>query len=411
MKCYICSNEIPEGKKCCPYCGRVITSADKKRYEQQNADRENTRVVSERVYKPAGTRNPNAAQQKTIHIPDIFSSDPNMPEYTDPHSYDRATADILEYDRQFVKGEYDESAERRYREQPRMQTPQPEQAYRRAGYERVELDGEYDDYDGDYYDEDEEYEQPEISSPYEKSERGTVIRDKKQSKPRLKLNVKMLIVCLGIIFGIVIIVVCGYQLGEQFGLFGSKEPSSATSNNEPDSSKTPETTTDGSKPAVSGKTGKYTVKTDTNHIFVYKSATDPRIIATIPNEEVIEITEVSSEMGKTTYNNYTGWVKLSDLEYTPDANGGSEDNTGNNQDGGSNSGDAPASVTYQTGTYTVTLGDDGPDLNIRSTASSYGVLVSTVPDGTELTVDEIDGSWGHITYNGFEGWVFMEYLK
>lgn len=406
MKCYICSHEVPEGKKCCPYCGRVITSSDKQRYAQQKKEEnarqnqaQNTRNSGDSVYRPARTR--NTSEEKTIHIPDLFSSDPNAPEYTDPHSYDRATADVLAYDREFISGS-DEAPTRRIRmSDQEMDYMPPRNRTQPAETDYPDDDGYYDD---DYVD-DEAYDEPAEDDYYD--QKAAVSRNKRQSRPHLRFNVKIFIICIAVLLGIVIVIVGGYQIGEQFGIFGEDPSGSSVSADGEGGKKTAEPKSDDAavqSPATSNKTGKYTVVTDANNIFAYKSETDPRIVATIPNKTVIEITEISGDLGKTTYNGFTGWVKLSDLEYTAAAEPGSAADTNNGND-------SPAGDAYASGTYTVDLNGDGDSVNVRSEASSYSTLLTTIPEGTELTVDKIDGNWGHITYEGIEGWVFMDYMK
>lgn len=393
MKCYICSHEVPEGKKCCPYCGRVITSSDKERYSQQN-NAENP------VYRPAGTK--TASGDKTIHIPDLFSSDPNAPEYSDPHSYDRATADVLAYDRDFISRREDDADE----PTKRIRTRGQEQDYENPSVDRQRTAKTEDYNDDDYYEDnygDEDY----YESEEEDVDRSPVTRDRKPSKPHLRFNVKMFIICIAVLAAIVMVVVFGYQIGEQFGIFGENTSGtgSGISADSEGGKKPEEPKSDDAvaRPSSTHKTGKYTVVTDSNNIFAYKSETDPRIVATIPNGTSIEIVEISGDLGKTTYNGFTGWVKLSDLEFDSPAEPGSDEDTNNS--GGSS--DSSASTA---GTYTVDLHGDGDSVNVRSENNSSSALLTTIPDGTELTVDKIEGNWAHITYDGIEGWVSMRYL-
>ena len=54
---------------------------------------------------------------------------------------------------------------------------------------------------------------------------------------------------------------------------------------------------------------------------------------------------------------------------------------------------------------------DGDGLSLRSGPdASYDVL-DLVPDGTELVITEEQDGWGHVTYNGTEGWVFLDYVE
>lgn len=402
MKCSVCSCEIPEGKRCCPNCGRVVTAADIKRANEMNAAAE--KISSEvpdktAVYKPASSA-ARKSQQSTIHIPDIFSANPDAPKYKDPHAYDRATADILKYDRMFVSKNDDESdvyedndADYDYEPPVRASVRQNEQYTVEPHYD----DENYDD-NGDY-DNDAEY----------TGQEDNVIRNSQYSKPRLKFNGKMFVIAVCIIIGLVIIVFGVTQIGKKLntmrtsesGSLGSAENIAPKTTNEPSSS--------GVNPvASSSPTGKYTVNSTEKNIFVYKNSSADVIIATIPNKSVIKVDEISGEVGKVTYGSYTGWVKLSDLKYSPDAQlddvyGNSETTTaGDNNNGGDSA---------QPGTYTVTLSDDSDTLNVRDDSSTNGNVIATVSNGDTLTVTEVKSGWGKVSVDGVEGWVYMQYLK
>lgn len=388
MKCTICSFEIPDGKKCCPNCGRVITAADRKKAETSVSPTKTEQKTS--VYRPAATK-PTEPTQKTIHIPDIFSSDPNAPEYSDPHSYDRATADILEYDRQFVSRD-------------RRDNPE-ESSYGKPVYPTYEEPG--DPYDEYAVFEEEQPEDDSYDEPYPDEEPARRSAPRKNAKPHLNINVKMIVICVAVLIGLAIIVVGVHQIGKQFGFWGEKATTSSQGEmKEPASQQTAANEPASAVPSVY-PTGKYTVTSDLKNILMFKPTDLNRTIATIPNGTVIEITEISGEKGLTTYNSFQGWVNMKELKYSPDA-------TLDEKAGSPNepvTSDDPAAPAFSTGTYTVDLGGDGDTLNMRSTGSSSGDLLTKIPEGTELTVDDIEGSWGHVSYEGFDGWVFMEYLK
>lgn len=388
MICRICGYEVPDGKKYCPGCGRVITAQDRQRAAEEQKEKEisNTRQIKSdvktSVYRPAAAKSPDMSQ-KTIHIPDIFSSDPEAPEYTDPHSYDRATADVLEYDRRFISGsgyEYDD----------RTQEPIPEPPVR-------EIEEEY--YEPENYQYEEDYAEEVYDEP---------VKNKKPARPHLKLNVKVLVICLIFLAGIAVCVTGVYQIGRQLNFWGMEEPGSNGGENiHPGDSKTDRDEANQPIPDTSLKTGVYTVNSDLNDIFVYRSVTDQRIIATIPNGAVIEITEIRTDFGKTTYGAYSGWVDMDDLEYTPDA---TPNKTGSDEP---TSDDASGESSYPTttGTYIVATGEESVALNLRGAPSTDGELLTKIPDGTEVTVDKVDGLWGHIVYEEFDGWVYMPYLR
>lgn len=400
MKCNVCGFSIPEGKKFCPGCGRVLTAAELKKAAAETIRQDVT--DSTIVYRPASTGK-SKATEKTTNIPDIFSSDPNAPEYTDPHTYDRATADILEYDRQFVSrnDEREDSFDKTYEYSAptRKKYSEPDESTYQDDEEEepdYDIEPEYDDEDDDY--------------------------SRKAVKPRI--NIKMLIICIAVITGIVIIVTGTYKIGQQFGFWGETETSAKTEEDKTLGEKAPvvkEPDSTTSSAVSDYKIGTYTVSSDQSTIFMYKSETDDRIIATIPNLEVIKITEISGEMGKTVYGAYTGWVYLEDLTYSPDkklpdaetttkpesTTGTPENNDTNNEET-----TTQPETSASTGTYTVDLQGDGTYLNVRDSSSTDGTAIGRIDEGVQVTVDKIENGWGHITTpDGVEGWVYMVYLK
>lgn len=396
MKCRVCSAQIPEGKKCCPRCGRVLTAADMN--SQPNDEGAFNLSDKTMVYRPASSGS-SKTTDKTININDIFSSDPNAPVYSDPHTYDRATADALEYDRMFMSRGNDPDADMKLfepREYSKRQQKSEEEAPKPNSQRKQDLTAEPD------YDDSEEIYEEDKSEEY--PVRGFVIRDKKRAKPHFNFNIKYLIIALAVIAGLVVIVFGTYQLGKQFGIIGSTdEPKSDISN---DSAATTTKRSENSSDidnSYTAQTGVYTVYSEQNNIFVYKSVSDQRIIATIPNKTIIEISEINGSYGKTTYNSYTGWVDLDELKFTP--------NETPEQTTESTSGEATTLASYQPGTYTVTLNGSSTALNVRSTGSTSGEIVTTLSEGTQVTVEDVKSSWGKIYIDGIEGWVYMEYLK
>lgn len=62
------------------------------------------------------------------------------------------------------------------------------------------------------------------------------------------------------------------------------------------------------------------------------------------------------------------------------------------------------------GKYSKVYSSDG-SLNIRSSASSSGSILGTIPSGTFIKVQSISGNWSYVTYNGISGYVSNSYLK
>lgn len=393
MKCHICAHEIPEGKKYCPGCGRVV------RLNETSNDE--TMKFADPIKELRKAENYKASSQEssTINIPDIFSADPNAPEYKDPHAYDTATAHVLEYDRMFVSRSdgrektyqpdiYEDDSTKRF-------SPVSDSAQTRRIV--INPEPEYNDYYED---------QP-------KEERDAYVeRPKRKAGP--KINVKIIFLLIAVIAGISICVMGIYRIGEQFGFWESEKTSQQAGNENPsDTDSTPagkpaNTVEDEANLPSDYEKGIYTVKSDQKNIFVYKSVSDQRITATIPNGTVIEITELNGDLGKTTYNSYTGWVEMTDLEYTPDKEPEKEPETTTKAEEGSE--EQGYSFPTTPGTYTVTPGSS-TYLNVRASASTDSTVVGILAKDTQIEVTEVDGFWGKVKVEGADGWVYMPYLK
>jgi len=59
------------------------------------------------------------------------------------------------------------------------------------------------------------------------------------------------------------------------------------------------------------------------------------------------------------------------------------------------------------GNYTVDTG--GYSLRVRKTADGNGEEVATIPDNEEVYIEEVNGDWGKVSYNGKSGWVLLPY--
>lgn len=414
MKCHICGADIPEGKKYCPGCGRVVRLNAQNTEKPQSVpsdtmlfDNPVAQQNSAGVRRPASTTTPT---DKTINIPDIFSTDPNAPEYTDPHAYDPATAHVLEYDRMFVSrsdNKTDGSRQEKTYTDDRTKkfAPVSDDVTRRIVIEQEPADDEYYD---DNYDNNEYYEEHDNSET-----------DRKAGP---HINVKAIIIIVAVILGIVLSVKGVYEIGKTFGFWGSETSSSQMgeddtdkeklpANKEPDSDKEDKNDKD-DKDETEYKTGIYTVKSEYKNIFVYKSATDRRITATIPRGAILEITEIKDGLGKTTYNAFTGWVEMTDVEYTPDSVPDNKDpeTTTKAEEPSEKQDEETPDLPTTPGTYTVTLTGGSP-LNVRNAHSTDGEIIGTLSNGTTVEVIEVKSSWGKITLDGKEGWVYMAYLK
>ena len=397
MKCHICGYDIPAGKKFCPGCGRILSLA-----EQQKISSGTNKVSDDTiVYRPASTGKTKISSSDP-GINNIFNTTPDTPEYKTELAQNRATADVVEYDKMFMS-------------RSDKQEDSFDEEYNYSDMSATQNFDALKDSDSDKgYAIKQEFDEPEDDEPETK---------------KLPFDVKKIIVIVALIAGLIIIATAVYQIGERIGLWGGTETQSQSAEEdrtlgekapivkEPDS-----TTTSASSDY---KIGIYTITSTESIVFMQKSATDDRIIATIPNGTVLEITEISDEMGKATYGTYTGWLNLYELTYSPDAKLTEDETTTKkpevtsvqNSDNQDNTPDTPETTTERKvpdspGTYTVDLQGDGTYLNVRDASSSDGTVVTMIDDGIQVTVDKVENGWGHITTpDGNEGWIYMIYLK
>lgn len=62
---------------------------------------------------------------------------------------------------------------------------------------------------------------------------------------------------------------------------------------------------------------------------------------------------------------------------------------------------------YATGNYTVDT--SGYSLRVRIAASNNAAEVTTIPDKTEIYVEEVSGDWGKVGYDNKTGWIYLPY--
>ena len=395
MKCHICGYDIPAGKKFCPGCGRILSLA-----EQQKISSGTNKVSEDTlVYRPASTGKTKVTSSDP-GINNIFNTSPDTPEYKTELAQNRATADVVEYDKMFMsRSEQQEDSYEDEYDYSDMSATQTFDALKDSGSDKgYAIKQEYDDTEDD--------------EPEEK---------------KLPFDVKKVIIIVALIAGLIVIVTAVYQIGERIGLWGETETQSQsveedrTLGEKAPIVKEPDSTT---APESDYKIGIYTVTSTEKIVFMQKSAIDARVIATVPNGTVLEITEISDEMGKATYGNYTGWLNLYELSYTPDAKLTEKETTTKKPEVtsavNSDEDDTPETPETTTkknapdspGTYTVDLQGDGTYLNVRDASSSDGTVVTVINDGTQVTVDKVENGWGHITTpDGNQGWIYMIYLK
>ncbi|MFL0505308.1 SH3 domain-containing protein, partial [Ureibacillus sp. 179-F W5.1 NHS] len=153
-----------------------------------------------------------------------------------------------------------------------------------------------------------------------------------------------------------------------------------------------------SKPSTSVSTTKSTYTTTANLNLRSTNSTKGSILLTIPKGKAINYISKSGDWYKVTYNGKTGWVSS---EYVK---------VGTTNTGTSTKPTTPSkpstSETVTKSTYTTTA-----NLNLRSTNSTKGSILLTIPKGKSVNYISKSGSWYKVSYNGKTGWVSSEYVK
>ena len=70
------------------------------------------------------------------------------------------------------------------------------------------------------------------------------------------------------------------------------------------------------------------------------------------------------------------------------------------------------SPSFIEGVYTVHTSDTSNiPLNVRQSPTTASEIVGQLENGTVVSVTEVNGSWGKITYDGITGWIYLEYTR
>ena len=220
--------------------------------------------------------------------------------------------------------------------------------------------------------------------------------------------------------------------------------------------------------------GVYTVHTsDTSNIPLnvrQSPTTASEIVGQLENGTVVSVTEVNGSWGKITYDGITGWIYLEytrtdapeictvsvrtekidlseqlDIEFSSDTNveyvvnvkvknsveslevfnsvvkenklslevslGGTYqiDVTARNSAGSVAAKTVYVTVDYCPGVYIVI--STGSTLNIRSAATTDSNIVGSLPNAASVSVTEVNGIWGKVSYDSVTGWIYLDYTE
>ncbi|MBE6717523.1 MAG: CHAP domain-containing protein [Ruminococcaceae bacterium] len=139
----------------------------------------------------------------------------------------------------------------------------------------------------------------------------------------------------------------------------------------------------------------------TNEIMNFRNVPGGTVYFTIPKDTTLEITAIQGVWGKTSYNGYEGWISLEYSTYIEV----SEENEETETPSVPSTPSTPSTPSDGKKQYRVT-----ETMNMRSSASTSGSFVGSVPEGTLIQVDEVtDDNWGKVTYQGVTGWISLNW--
>ncbi|RND01810.1 SH3 domain-containing protein, partial [Lysinibacillus halotolerans] len=161
-----------------------------------------------------------------------------------------------------------------------------------------------------------------------------------------------------------------------------------------------------SKPSTSETVTKSTYTTTANLNLRSTNSTKGSILLTIPKGKSVNYISKSGSWYKVSYNGKTGWVSSQYVKVTTTNTGTSTKPTTPSKPSTSEPSKPNTSDSAVKSTYTTTA-----NLNLRSTNSTKGSILLTIPKGKSVNYISKSGDWYKVTYNGKTGWVSSEYIK
>ena len=380
MNCINCGTPITDLTKPCPGCGKVFSSKERQLYliskQQGNTAAQVPVAGAPAAQAPAPAPDANSDPTQ-VFTPPVASTTPTAP--AAPQNAAQAPAAPWQGQQQpqqtgarSGKFTFDARA---------AQPVAPEQSY----------GGGYQD-QGAY-----------APGPYVNDQPQDVPQDQPQTydyEAKTRHTGRNIVIALLIIAVLGVCAVALWQIGKKLGFIGGGANGGA------EVTSTDSIGAENITGAAIGDTaqlGQYTVSSSEKNIIMYQIDDGQRIIASIPSNTIITVSEISNGYAKTTYKNYTGWVSLDDITYTPGANGGA-------QQADADAGDHENSMGYRSGTYEVV---DAYSVNVRSApdSSDDDNIVGTAHEGEQYSVNVFDGMWANITLDdGTSGWIYMGYM-
>jgi len=137
----------------------------------------------------------------------------------------------------------------------------------------------------------------------------------------------------------------------------------------------------------------YIIKTQVDPLNMRKSPDNSSdIITRIPKGTKVNVSEISNGWAYVIWNGYEGYCSMTYLE---------PENTSDN-----NSSETNTAVSSE---YVVNTQID--PLNMRKESDDSSDIITRIPKGTKVEVKEIKDNWAYVSWNGYEGYCSMTYLK
>ncbi|WP_225230331.1 SH3 domain-containing protein [Ureibacillus galli] len=179
-------------------------------------------------------------------------------------------------------------------------------------------------------------------------------------------------------------------------------------------------TSEPSKPSTNDSATKSTYTTTANLNLRSTNSTKGSILLTIPKGKTVNYISKSGDWYKVTYNGKTGWVSSAYIKATSTNNGTTLKPSTPSTPGTSEPTKPSTPSTPSTNEPSKPSTDDSTvnkiysttaNLNLRSTNSTAGKILLTIPNGQTVTYISTSGKWYKVQYNGVTGWVSSDYIK
>lgn len=141
---------------------------------------------------------------------------------------------------------------------------------------------------------------------------------------------------------------------------------------------------EGQSSTVTPAIGSAVVNTDSGSLNLRQSpSTAAAVLKTIPKGSSVEVLSQGSDWTQVRWSGATGYVMTKFLSFG-----------------------AGAGTTITARVYT-----SGGNLNLRQTASAWALVLTSIPNGTEISVLEKGDSWCRVSWQGTTGYVMTDYLS